>query len=163
MLDAIAAMQPASGQGCLVYATAHGVPERGLYLPADPRDPILTPERLDRALAQGCGNAPTVVVLSGCYAGLYLRPPLTRANRVILTAARRDRPSFGCGAGYVFTEFDDCMISAIEASRTVWRETFAAATACVAAREQTQNLTQSEPQAWFGNAVSALALPGRGP
>ena len=67
---------------------------------------FLDPVRLDRALAQGCGEAPTVVVLSGCYSGIFARPPMTRPNRVILTAARIDRPSFGCSIEDQFTEFD---------------------------------------------------------
>ena len=161
VLDRIAALRPASGEGCLVYATAHGVPEQGLYFPANPGDLFLTPERLDSALVLGCGNAPTVVVLSGCYAGSYLRAPLTRANRVILTAARKDRSSFGCGAASVFTEFDDCMITAMEEGRGTWGKAFFGASICVAGRERQLRVPPSEPQSWIGDAVAAMKLPWR--
>lgn len=161
VLEGIAALRPAANQGCLVFATAHGVPQRGLYFPANPADPLLDPDRLDRALALGCGNAPTVVILSGCFAGGYLRPPLLRANRVILTAARPDRSSFGCGAGNVFTEFDDCLIGAAEDGHGPWREVFAAARVCVAARERVQNFLPSEPQSFIGAAVGPLGPPWR--
>lgn len=163
VLDGIAALKPVAGQGCLVFATAHGAQEKGLYFPANGADPILDPERLDRALVAGCGIAPTVVVLSGCYSGHYLRPPMTRANRIILTAARADRPSFGCGAGNVFTEFDDCLLNAIEAAAAPLTESFAAAKQCVSARERQQNVAPSEPQSWVGPAVASLRLPWRAP
>ena len=161
VLDAIAQLRPAPGQGCLVFATAHGAPRTGLYFPADAADPMLDPDRLDRALALGCGNAPTVVILSGCFAGTYLRSPMTRDNRIILTAARADRTSFGCGAGNEFTEFDDCLLTALEAARAGWQEAFADARVCVAGRERSQSQVPSEPQAWFGPAVGALRLPWR--
>ena len=159
VLDAITTLRPAPGQGCLVYATAHGAADRGLFLPANGADPFLTPDRLDRALALGCGNAPTLVILSGCYAGTYLRPPMTRANRAILTAARPDRTSFGCGAGNQFTEFDNCMISALETERGPIAAAFATTRACVTAREQQLRVQPSEPQAWWGEAVPTIALP----
>ena len=85
VFDAIATMRPGAGKGCLVFVTAHGERGEGLYLPAGGDDMFLDPARLDRALAQGCGEAPTVVVMSGCYSGIFARPPMTRANRVILT------------------------------------------------------------------------------
>ncbi len=163
MLDAIATLRPAPGQACLIYATAHGAPERGLYFPANPRSIFLSPERLDRALEQGCGTAPALVVLSGCYAGFYLRPPLIRPNRIILTAARRDRPSFGCGAENTYTEFDECMITAMEGTRGTLNEAFATAATCVSGRERLLGAPPSEPQAWFGAAVTYLALPGQPP
>ncbi len=163
VLDGIAALKPAPGQGCLIFATAHGAPERGLYFPANQGDPLLDADRLHSALAIGCGNAPTVVILSGCFAGGYLRPPMLRANRVILTAARRDRTSFGCGAGNVFTEFDDCMLGAAEDGHGPWSDVFTAARLCVAARERIQNVLPSEPQSFIGPAVAALRPPWRTP
>ncbi len=161
VLDGIAALKPGAGQGCLVFATAHGAQDRGLVFPANQNDPVFDPDRLHQALALGCGNAPTVVILSGCFAGGYLRPPMLRANRVILTAARRDRTSFGCGAGNVFTEFDDCLIGAMENGQGPWQDAFAAARLCVAARERIQNVMPSEPQSFIGAAVAALRLPWR--
>ena len=158
-LDGVARMRPGPNGACLVFATAHGVPRDGLQFPANPSDQQLDAVRLDRALVLGCGNAPTVVILSGCFSGGYIRPPMTRANRIILTAARADRPSFGCGAGNVFTEFDDCLLTALEAATGVWQNAFAEARVCVAARERRQNQMPSEPQAWFGPAISTLRLP----
>ena len=41
VLNAVAALHPAPGQACLVYATSHGVHARGVYLAA--QEEVLTP------------------------------------------------------------------------------------------------------------------------
>lgn len=155
-LRAIAAMRPAPGQACLIYVTSHGARDAGLVFSRD--DDVLDPGRLAAAVEHGCGSAPTVVVLSGCYSGLYAAPPLAGPDRIIITAARRDRPSFGCGAGEVYTVFDRCMITAIERGGT-WQGAFDAAHGCVAAEEQREDERPSQPQARFGTAVAALPRP----
>lgn len=155
-LRAIAAMRPAPGQACLIYVTSHGARDAGLVFSRD--DDVLDPGRLAAAVQRGCGAAPTVVVLSGCYSGLYAAPPLAGPDRIIITAARRDRPSFGCGAGEVYTVFDRCMIGAIERGGT-WRGAFDAARGCVAAEERREDERPSQPQARFGAAVATLPLP----
>lgn len=156
VLDAIAAMRPRPGEGCLVYMTSHGARDAGLYFSAD--DDVLRPGPLARALDAGCGAAPTVVVLSGCYSGIYAQPPVASANRIVLTAARRDRPSFGCGAGNVFTVFDDCLLGAVERGGT-WRAAFDAARVCVSAEERREDERPSEPQSSFGTAAADLPVP----
>ncbi len=158
VLGAIAAMRPAAGQGCLVFATSHGGQDRGLWLQAT--DEFLTPRDLDRALTKGCGDAPTVVVISACFSGVFAEPPMARPNRVVLTAARPDRTSFGCGAGRVYTAYDKCLLDALDAGGT-WPRAYAAIQSCVVAEEQRNDATPSEPQAWFGRAVANLELPGR--
>ena len=61
VLGAVAAMHPAPGQGCLVFATSHGVRHEGLYLSL--RDEVLTPRALDHARGAGGGGAPTAGVV----------------------------------------------------------------------------------------------------
>ena len=156
VLGAVAGMRPGPGQGCLVFATSHGVRHEGLYLSL--RDEVLTPRALDRALLRGCGSAPTAVVISSCFSGSFVQPPMARANRVILTAARADRTSFGCQAGRTYTVYDKCLIDALDRERT-WRQAYARIGGCVRAEEQREDVMPSEPQAWFGPAVAGLALP----
>ncbi len=152
VLDAVASMRPAAGQGCFVFATSHGARGYGLVLTADGRE-ALTPAALDRALARGCGDAPTVVVVSSCFSGIFDRPPMTRANRIVLTAARPDRASFGCGAGRAYTVYDRCLLSAMDASGR-WRQAYGSIRRCVASAETEGGFMPSEPQAWFGPAVA---------
>ncbi len=158
VLQAVSTMKPAPGQGCLVFATSHGVKGEGMYLSL--RDEVLTPMALDRALLRGCGGAPTVVVISSCFSGSFTRPPMNRANRIILTAARPDRTSFGCQAGRVYTVFDQCLLVALD-RQTGWRTVFGATTDCVSAEERRQDVQPSEPQAWFGAEVADSLVPAR--
>lgn len=155
-LKAIAAMKPDAGQGCLVFATSHGVRQAGLYLSL--RNEVLTPQALDRALLQGCGNAPTAVIVSACFSGSFARPPMTRANRVILTAARPDRTSFGCQAGRVYTVYDECLVGALDREHG-WRPAYAAIQDCVQTEERRENAVPSMPQAWFGAASAGVPWP----
>ena len=157
VLAAIAAMRPGPGQGCFVFATSHGAEYRGLSLRATGE--MLSPEALDRALAVGCGNAPTAVVISGCFTGRFAQAPMTRGNRVVLTAARADRASFGCGAGRTYTVYDRCMLGAMDGD-VPWQRVYQAVLECVTTEEHMGGFKPSEPQAWFGPAVAGLAVPG---
>jgi hypothetical protein len=160
VLRAVGALRPAPGQACLVYATSHGVSGRGLYLAA--AEEVLTPAMLDRALNAGCGAAPTVVVVSSCFSGLFSQGAMTRPNRVILTAARADRTSFGCGAGRTYTVYDRCLLEHLE-ERGGWPQVHAALRRCVAAEERRERVDASLPQAWFGGRAARLRALGMEP
>ena len=55
---------------------------------------ILRPGVLANMLDRTCGKRPTVVIISACFSGVFL-PALASSNRMVLTAARPDRTSFG--------------------------------------------------------------------
>jgi hypothetical protein len=145
----------APGDACLFYFTSHG-DEGGLYM-ARHRS-LLPPEDLARLLDRVCGARPTVVVVSACHSGTFLRPALTTDNRVILTAARADRSSFGCSFKEQLSVYDRCFLDSWGASPT-WTTLHGAITACVATAERQRNYRPpSEPQAFFGRLVRALPL-----
>lgn len=156
VLDAIEGMQPDAGEGCFVFATSHGAPHRGLVLAE--ADEFLNPRALDRALESGCGSAPTVVIISGCFSGNFTRVPMARANRIVLAAARPDRPSFGCGAGRTYTVYDRCLLDALDQGGA-WQKAFGLIQRCVAGEERRERFEPSEPQAYFGSEVANLRLP----
>lgn len=156
LLRAVSTMKPAEGESCLVFATSHGGEGRGLWLQMTGE--YLTPQALDHALSQGCGNAPTAVVISGCFTGIFAQPPMTRANRVVLTAARADRTSFGCGAGRVYTAYDKCLLAALDQGGT-WAQAYDQVRICVSAEEQVAHEVPSEPQAFFGSWEDDMPLP----
>ena len=158
VLGAISTLRPARGQGCLVFATSHGAREQGLALTVS--EDFLTPASLDDALARGCGEAPTVVIISGCYSGNFARPPMIRPNRVILTAARADRTSFGCSAEFEYTVYDRCLLTALDNTAT-WREAHDLILGCVEEKERELNAVPSGPRAFFGQNVAGLPIPGR--
>ena len=136
--------------GCLVYFTSHGDPEGVLV-----DDKILTPGLLNRMLDATCGARPTVVIMSACYSGVFV-PPLARENRMILTAARKDRTSFGCGEDDIYPYFDDCILKSSKAARDFIALASAAKT-CVARREIAEGMKPpSEPQVWIGGELRPM-------
>jgi hypothetical protein len=155
LLRRIAGLRPRSGERCLVFLTSHGERGAGLWLARS--GAALGAEALARALAQGCAGAPTVVIVSGCYTGAFVAGAMARPNRVILTAARSDRPSFGCQVGRRYTFFDACLIEALPRFAT-WRAAFADTKSCVAEMEHRLGERPSEPQAYFGAAVADIGI-----
>jgi hypothetical protein len=156
VIQAIADLKPVPGEACFVFITSHGIRGEGVALSYD--ESVLRPAALDRALAIGCGDAPTVAIVSACYSGSFARPPMARPNRIVLTAARADRPSFGCGADETYTFFDQCLLDSLGRGPR-WRDVFAATRSCVEQREVRDGEVPSMPQGWFGAAVADLALP----
>ncbi len=147
VLAAVASMRPGPGQGCFVFATSHGGRNEGLYLSNS--DDFLTPRALDAALRQGCGEAPTVVVVSACFSGSFAQAPMVRANRIVLTAARADRTSFGCQAGRTYTVFDKCLLDSMDTG-SAWPAVYSLVRRCVSREEALEGAVPSHPQAWFG-------------
>jgi hypothetical protein len=155
VMPAIENLKPPQGQGCFAFITSHGI--RGAGVELSPGG-VLSPDELDKALVRGCGNAPTVVIISACYSGGFAEPPMTRANRIIMTAARADRASFGCRSAATYTFFDACLLGSLGHARR-WNGLFEATVACVEKREKTGNYVPSEPQGWFGPAVADMPIP----
>ncbi|RVT97108.1 hypothetical protein EOD42_12010 [Rhodovarius crocodyli] len=155
VLRAIAEMRPGPGEACLVFLTMHGAPNQGLVFPLARQ--AMGPGPLDAALSRGCGQAPTFVIASACYSGGFAQPPMARPNRVVLTAARPDRSSFGCSTQFSLTVFDRCVISALLIGQGGAPGVARTAQDCVAAEERRENMTPpSEPQAYIGPEVVAL-------
>ena len=151
-----AELRPASNEGCFVFITSHGGEGRGLALVRDGL--FLSPAELDGLLRRGCGNRPTVVVASGCYSGTFAAgSAMPAANRVILTAARRDRPSFGCDAGRRYTVFDQCVLDSLERGIR-WAEVMGRTRRCVVTYERESGDVASRPQLSVGRAVERLKV-----
>ncbi len=107
---------------------------------------------------ENCGRAPTVAIVSGCYSGIFLGQATEGPNRIILTAARRDRTSFGCSADEDSTYFDACLFDAWPHSRT-WEVLFDRTADCVRRKESVLRFQFSIPQAWFGDNMRNVSLP----
>jgi hypothetical protein len=155
LLRRIADLPARPGDRCLIFLTSHGERGAGLWLALS--NAALSPDQLARALSGGCAAVPTVVIVSGCYTGAFAGGAMRRPNRIILTAARADRPSFGCQAGRTYTFFDQCLLAALPEAVS-WREMFARTTRCVRRMEDRLEMAHSDPQAYFGTAVRALSL-----
>jgi hypothetical protein len=156
LLRRIAGLPARPGDRCLVFLTSHGERNAGLWLARSER--ALHPEELAQALSRGCGQAPTVVIVSACYSGGFAAGTMARPNRIILTASRRDRPSFGCQVERTYSFFDGCLLGALP-QQPNWQGVFAQTRRCVAREERARGETPSDPQAYFGAA--AASLPAR--
>jgi Peptidase C13 family len=156
LLTRIAGLPARPGQRCLVFITSHGRQDEGVWLAHDRE--YLEPGELAQALSGGCARVPTVVVVSACYSGAFAAGTMRAPNRIILTAARRDRPSFGCQTDRTYTFFDECLIDALQRSPT-WRAAFADTSVCVDRMEQRLGALPSQPQAFFGSGVRDLPVP----
>ena len=88
----------------LLYLTMHGTHEHelALYFPPYVED-TLVPDDLRFVLGKS-GIRNRVIAISACYSGGFVAP-LQGEDTLIVTAARHDRPSFGCGADSTATFF----------------------------------------------------------
>ena len=155
---AIPVLQVQPGEGCLVYATSHGTVE-GLTLARDPASGYrLSPPQLHRVVDAACGEAPTILVLSGCYTGTFLREELLGPNLIVLTAAAADRSSFGCRVEAPYTYYDGCFLREFDRVST-WQALHRAVSRCVAVAERALGAPSSAPQAFFGSWMQAVPIP----
>ncbi len=140
--------QKATG-GCLFFLTSHGTPSDLVF-----GDRYLPPGALGRMLNESCGTRPTVVIISACFSGIFA-PVLSGPNRVVLTAARYDRSSFGCGEDDVYTFFDTCLLEELPAAGG-FDVLATRLKICVEKRERDLGMRPpSEPQSRIGLAFEA--------
>lgn len=137
----------------LLFLTLHGSEDHRLVvqmppLPLDPIDPDWLKRTLDRS-----GLGPQLVIVSACYSGGFL-PTLEAPNRMVMTAARADRPSFGCGPDSELTYFGRALL--VDAlNRTIdFPQAFALARRSVETRERREGFDPSEPQIAVGDIAA---------
>lgn len=153
VVRAIGEVTQRARRGCLLYFTSHGSPEGMVF----GEDGTVTPASMAQMVRQWCGARPTVVIVSACYSGVFINA-LEAPNRMVLTAARRDRTSFGCGADETWPWFDGCIIENLPQAAD-FLSLAAGARACVARKEQEAGIDlPSEPQLFVG-AEMQLRLP----
>jgi hypothetical protein len=143
-LNHLAAQAP---DGCLIYFSSHGSPD-GILVGDRP----FSPAGLSKMVDEACGSRPTVVILSACYSGVFL-PALADPNRVVMSAARPDRSSFGCSESDKYPYYDDCILSSFPKVGDFLALAMAART-CVSDRETAEHLAPpSEPQISLGPGI----------
>ena len=155
VLHQIANLGARPGERCFVFITSHGQHGEGVWLAYSGE--FLRPAALAAALSAGCGAVPTVAIVSACYSGSFSAAAMRAPNRIVLTAARADRPSFGCQADRTYTVFDECLLGTLPRAAT-WQQEYALNTGCVLHREKALEVLPSQPQAFFGAAVRKLAI-----
>ena len=136
--------------GCLIYLTSHGSPD-GVVV----GERLWTPSMMADLIEDTCAGRPSVVIISACFSGVFV-PLLADPNRMILTAARPDRSSFGCGEQNRYTYFDGCVLQQIGSAHD-FAVLGRSVQACVAKLEADTHATPpSEPQLQIGAALAPM-------
>lgn len=139
----------------LLFVTTHGTEDHTLYVQVDQNEEdFISPQDLRQALDDaGIGNR--IIVLSACYSGGFI-PALRSPDTLILTAARADRPSFGCGNTSNATYFGQAwLIDAMNRSDDPLAA-FDMARTAITAREQQEGELPSLPQQSLGKRIAPV-------
>lgn len=153
---ALTTLQPREDEGCLVYLTGHGAPE-GLAMSADTPMIFVRTTRM-QSMLNGCAERTTVLIVSACYSGVYMRPGITGPERIVMTASAADLTSFGCSNNNRYTFFDQCFLDAWPRHNR-WGMLADAVRRCVRETERSGGFPSSDPQFFFGPGLRELALP----
>ena len=134
--------------GCFVYFTSHGAP-LGIVV----GDQMISIRSVGDVIDNTCHDRPTIAIISACFSGMFI-PVLRANNRMIFTAARPDRTSFGCAEDLKYTFFDQCVLETLP----MVQDFLALADktkACVGEREMKEMATPpSEPQLYVGPTIA---------
>ena len=90
-----------------------------------------------------------VIVISACYSGGFI-DTLADNHTIVLSAAARDRPSFGCSDDRHLTYFGEGFYRDALPAAPSLREAFEATRREIAKREKQEGRQPSQPQSYFG-------------
>ena len=155
-LAAIAEQMVPSEDILLVYLTSHGSEDHELYVGLDPL-PLtqIMPEDLAEALQTTPSMRWKVIVVNACYSGGFI-DALRDDSTMVITAARSDRTSFGCGTDSEITWFGKAFLADALNETTSFPEAFAKAKSYVAEWEVREHEEQhSEPQIASSRSIEA--------
>src|SRR5690606_4798438 len=138
----------------LLYLTMHGTEDHELAVAFPPLlEEWITPPQL-RAALDDAGIRNRVVVISACYSGGFI-PALRDADALVITAARADRSSFGCGSESDVTFFGRAWLVDGLNRGTSFIGAYDTATTEVAEWEREDGEMPSKPQIDVGDGIRA--------
>lgn len=138
----------------ILFLTSHGSKDHQLYVDMQPL-PLdwISPQAL-RAALDDAGIQWRVVIVSACYSGGFI-DALGGPMALVMTAARADRPSFGCGADSEITYFGRAfLVDALNQTRSL-PAAFELAREGVATREAAEDFEASDPQISLGALIAS--------
>jgi Peptidase C13 family len=157
-LDGVASAMKPDEDVLVLYMTSHGDEDHNLLVDMDPipLDQIGAPD-----LAGILKKRPfkwKVVIVNACYSGGFV-PDLRAPGTLVLTAARADRSSFGCGSDSDMTYFGKAWLVDALNKTDNFVDAFQLAKNDIAGWENEDKLTPSEPQIDMGSGIAQqLAL-----
>ncbi|HEY4294583.1 C13 family peptidase [Luteibacter sp.] len=151
-LDGVARVMDPSQDVLLLYLATHGGNDHSLLVDMDPI-PLdqLDPDGLADILARRPFRW-KVVVVNACYSGGYI-PKLRGEGTLVLTSARTDRTSFGCGVDSDITYFGRAWLAEGLNATPDFIEAFGKARVEIDGWEKRDSLEPSEPQIDIGAGI----------
>jgi hypothetical protein len=152
-LDGLAKVMKPEQDILMLYVSSHGDEDHNLLVDMDPLP-------LDQIGAQDLAGILTkrpfkwkVLVINACYSGGFV-PPLRGPGTLVLTAARADRSSFGCGSDSDATYFGRAWLVDALNRTPDFVTAFGQASNEIAGWEKQDKLTPSEPQIDIGKGIA---------
>ncbi len=138
----------------VLMLTSHGSPEDGLAITnGDLVDDALSPRDVRQVLNEA-GIRWRVIVVSACYAGIFIRP-LRNDTSLIMTAADSRHSSFGCADDRDLTYFGEALVKDSMPGACSLEDAFASARRIIRRRETEEGDIHSNPQISVGARMPA--------
>jgi len=151
-LDGVARVMDPREDVLLLYIATHGGSDHSLLVDMDPIP-------LDQLDADGLADIFTshpfrwkVLVVNACYSGGFV-PKLRGPGTLVMTSARTDRTSFGCGSDSDITYFGRAWLADGLNATPDFIDAFGKARAEIAGWETRDSLEPSEPQIDIGEGI----------
>ena len=138
----------------VLFLTSHGSREGGIFVRTGvtPIDNDLPPDDVRSAL-DDAGIRWRIVIVSACYAGVFVEP-LKSDTTMVITAADALHTSFGCEDDRNLTYFGEAFLRDSLSRAPSLEAAFEQARREIAERETREKLTPSDPQMWVGASMS---------
>ncbi|HWA22531.1 MAG TPA: C13 family peptidase [Caulobacterales bacterium] len=140
----------------VLFMTSHGGPNSGIALRDRERmDYTLSPRNLRGALDKA-GIKKRVLILAACYSGQFVPAFRDDPDTILLTAASKDRPSFGCQPERDWTYFGDAFFNRALRAGGGLVPAFQRARKQIAQWEAADGEQPSDPQIYVGAEAAKL-------
>ena len=151
-LQGVAARMDTREDVLILFLTSHGSEDHQLLVDLDPLPLRQINPRDLRAALDDAGIHWRVIVVSACYSGSFV-DALRDPDTLVITAARSDRTSFGCGNDSKITWFGKAFLTGALNQTTDFERGFDLASRQIREWELAQGETASVPQIAEGWAI----------
>lgn len=141
-----------------LYLVSHGSRTAELsselydYQPVQPISSVSIADILRKS-----GISRRIIVISACYSATWI-PALADDNTIVITAAAKERTSFGCDNSRRITLFGQHFLSSLTVKAASLQDAFEDAKRKIAIDEADMKVIPSRPQAFVGRNMRALWL-----
>ncbi len=129
--------------------SSHGARDATLDVSNTGMTPQVLSARTLANLLEESGIRWKVVVVSACFSGTFVKP-LADDHTIVITAAAKNRTSFGCSDQRDLTYFGEAFYRDALPHSTYLRVAFEAARKEIRQREKGEDFPPSQPQGFFG-------------